>query len=272
MSYELLILPKKWLFTNDGPEKFNVLANVINKAYSKPMHKYGIINSPRIKQPAKFLDDLQVTEGKECFITILLGTDAVFSKIEAETGFKRKFHYDLYPLSTSINSDIPKEYKPYFGPLLPDSNVKIIVADASTTIDKALADRIVAVCGYKSYSEEEKTIERAGVKEYELTTFVSFMSGSGPELLNYTLANFLCTLESEFIDLKNAQKCIVYAVVIREHDLVRYYTTKCQFDLFGKPDMCVPMSGEGSPLEWGIVSTRDFHLSFLQREVPFKKS
>lgn len=270
MSYELLILPKSWIFAEGDPKKFDVLTKVINKGYSKPMHRYGIIQSPRIKNPDKFMDSLQITEEKECFIAILLGTPSVFSKIESETGYKRNFHYDLYPLSTSINSDIPRDLKAYFGPLLPDLDVEIKVANAATIIDHDIADRIVAVCGFKTSMLDNKIVDGVALKAYELTSFVSFLSGSGPELLNYTLTNFLSDPNCQFVNLKDIERCVVLADVIREHDLVPYYIKKCEFDLEEKPDICIPQSGENSPLEDGIVSSQDFHISFLRREITIR--
>lgn len=270
MSYELLILPKSWLFDKSDPHKFDVLTKVINKGYSKPMHRYGIILSTRVKDPAVFLNDFELTEQKESFIAVLLGTLSVFSKIGSETGFKRKFHYDLYPLSTCFDSDVPKQYKPYFGPLLSDLDVEIKVADDTTIIDDDIADRILAVCGYKTCDLDDKLVQDTAVKNYELTSYVSFLSGSGPELLDYTLRNFLSNPKSPFVDLKDIVMCVVHANMIREHNLESYYIEKCAFTRGKKPDVLIPMSGENSPLELGVVSKHDFHVTFLRREVAIR--
>lgn len=272
MTYELLVLPKSWLFARGDPHKYDVLAKAINKAYSKPMGKYGIIQSNRIKDYSNFLDELQITEGKECFISILLGSEQVFTRIKDETGFKRKFDYEIYPLSKSGSSDIPKEYRNYFEPLTLNSKVKVTIADLSTIIDDKIADRVLGLCGYKTFYESDMWVDDfaskvSTTKDYELTSFASFMSGIGSQLLDYTLANFIANPESKLINQTNIKKCVVHAVVIKEHNLVPYYTKCCNFHLSEKPDCVVPDSGESSLLENGIKASRDFHLSFLRREV-----
>lgn len=270
MSYQLLILPKSWLFDKGDPHKFDVLTKILNKGYSKPMHRYGIILSPRVNEPDEFLKAFELTQQKESFIAVLLGTLSVFSKIESETGFKRNFHYDLYPLSTCFNSDIPRQYKHYFGPLLSDLDVEIKVADDTTIIEDDIADRILAVCGYKTCDPDEKLAQEKTVKHYELTSYVSFLSGSGPELLNFTLRNYLSDPRSPFVDVKEVDKCVLHANMIREHNLVNYYIQKCAFTPGKKPDVLIPMSGENSPIDFGVISKHDFHVTFLRREVAIR--
>lgn len=264
--YELLVLPKEWLFSSDDPYKYDVLSAVINKAYSKPMAKYGIIQTTRVKDSAKFLEQLQLTPEKECFIALLLASSDTFSKIEKETGFVRKFDLDVYPLKNCYSSDIPKEYKGYFEPLS-TSNVKVTIADSTTKVDSSIADRFLALCGYKTFYGPEK--KEQSVREYELTSFTSFLSGMALLLLDYTLEHLLCNAEYGLmkVDGDRTESCIVHAVVIKEHDLVPYYTKCCRFDLWGHPDSLISASETNSQLEFGVLASRDFHLSFLRREV-----
>lgn len=276
MSYELLVLPKKWLLASKPPKNFDVLAQVINKAYSKPMAKYGIIETTRIKNYDKFLDELQITEDKECFITILLGTQSKFAQIERETGFKRVFDLEVFPLSNSTSSDIPRQYRHYFEPLTLTSEIKVTVADEKTVVDADLANRLLAVCGYKTFyqtdawSDDYVAENDKNVREYELTSFASFLGGVGPQLLEYTIANYITNPNLQLTDQTNIDKCVIHAVVIKDHDLVSYYTKYCQFHTSGKPDCLIPKDGEDSPLEEGIMATQDFYLAYLRREVAMR--
>lgn len=258
--YELVILPKEWLFADENPRRFEVLTKVVNKAYSKPMAKFGLIESPRIRAMDSFLKDLRMKAGSECFITLLLGSSDVFDKIRAETGYSRKFDYELFPLTNFNTSDIPREYRQYFEPLTPDTSVKVTVAGPSTVIDDGIADRLLGVCGYKNIPGELDN-----VKEYELVSFASFLGGIGPRLLEYTIAKYLADLQLEFADQSKVSKCIIHAVVIKDHELVPYYTERCQFASSGKPDLLIKNSGDDAPLD--VIATREFHLAFLQREV-----
>lgn len=277
MSYELLVLPKKWLFSKDRPDKFNILSQIINKAYSKPMAKYGIIQTTRIKNYDKLLEELQITEKKECFISILLGSEEKFAQIERETGYVRNFDLEVFPLSTASSSDIPKQYRHYFEPLLPELEVKITFADEYTEINQKLANRLLAVCGYKTFYEtdawaDDHVSDNEQVREYELTSFASFLGGVGPQLLDYTIHNFITNPQLTLTNQREIEKCVVHAVVIKEHELVPYYTKYCQFETSNKPDCLLPKGGENSPLEDGIRASQDFHLAFLRREVPMRVS
>lgn len=276
MSYELLVLPKKWLFASERPKKFDILAQVINKAYSKPMAKYGIIETTRIKNYDKILDELQITENKECFITILLGSQSKFAQIESETGFKRVFDLEVFPLANSASSDIPRQYRHYFEPLTATSDIKVTFADEKTVVDADLANRLLAVCGYKTFYESDAWADDhvggndQNVREYELTSFASFLGGVGPQLLEYTIANYITNPNLQLTDQTNIDKCVIHAVVIKDHELVPYYTKYCQFHTSDKPDCLIPKGGEDSPLEDGIRATKDFHLAFLRREVAMR--
>lgn len=269
MSYELVVLSKEWLFT-PIPHQFDALVGIINKAYSKPMAKFGIIVSPRVKTPLLFLNDFLLSPSKDIFVALLLGSQETFDNISADCGYKRKFNPQVRPLSNSMDSDIPAEYVSYFGEFSANT-VKVSFPSPGTPLDENLADRILATVGFKSISNTDSPhAKNSRSRDYELTAYTSFMKRMGPLLLEYCLSNFVCSPNCQFADHTHVDNCTIHAVVIKEHNLVPYYTAACKFEAYEKEDELVSASGESSNLEEGVTATRDFHLSFLRRHVGVK--
>lgn len=268
MSYELLVLPKKWVFESENDSRFDVLTQIINKAYAKARYRYGIIETSRIKRPETFLQDLQLSSNKDVVLTLLLGTEEKFAAIERDHGYKRQFNPESEPVQ-SFDSDIPQEYSTYFEKLTPESHVKYTFAGPGYVIGPEIRNRVLGTVGFKTFSNEDILGDREThtVQEYELTAYTSFLRGVGPPMLEFVLGKLVQDPKTSVLNHSRITKCFIHATVIREHDLVPYYIKQCKFIRAGKEDTLVSADGEDSALEAGVLATRDFHLAFLKREV-----
>lgn len=256
--YELLIITKEWLHQSSSPKKFDDLTSIINKSYSKPMKKFGIIESPRISTPNEFLEDLRLTPGNDAFLVVLLGTKSHFDLIEKETGWKRHFDKDIRPLSGCYNSDIPNGHLSYFDSLSLRTIVKKTIATPGHDLDEDITDRVLASVGYNYHSERPSESARV----YEVTAFTSFLRGMGTQLINYTLDNFLQDPNCQYLGANKVSKRIIRAVVIEEHLLVPYYE-KLGFKLTGEKEK---MSQKGFG-EAGLRCSEDFHWTILEKQI-----
>lgn len=260
--YELVVLDKRWIFGPDAATRFRVLSKVVNKAYSKPMHRFGIVQLTRVKNPALFLSDFSLSPNKDVFFTILLISDEFYEKL----GLSRLFQDDVHPLEKCTSSDIAGSNADYFEPLS-DANVKINYADENYAIDDAVANRVLSTLGFKTFTDNT---EKSKIPEYEITCFTSFLRGIGPQLLNFLIEKFVSHPDCAYLSNGSSLACMLHAVVIRDHLLVPYYVKNCAFVEYGKADLAILPSGENSPLETGIVATKSFSLAFLRRKVEVK--
>lgn len=270
MTYELLVIPKEWLFT-PFPGQFDVLTDIINKLYSKAMAKYGIVQSTRIKHSGKFLSDFLLTPEKDVFLLVLLGSHDAFRQLKEKEGYERNFVADVFPLSGAFDSDVPAQYMLYFGELS-DERVKITTLTPGEALTEDAANRVLATAGFKTFHELDPLADdlvaksEPTVKEYELTSYGSFGKRMGPRLLDYAIDKFVADPHCVYLNQKDITGCVLHAVVIREHDLVPYYTHACRFVPSGKAD-AVYSSGKPWMLEDGVITTQDIHLAFLRRDI-----
>ncbi|XBA47454.1 hypothetical protein SBP28_001925 [Candidozyma auris] len=225
MGYDLVILPKSWFFTKVYKGKFDTLAEIVNTAYDRPKDKYGIIKTRRIKDAQNFPADLQFSDEKDVFMTLLLGNPV------AET-------------------------------------VKVTQADADFVIDKTIESRILATVGFKTY---DRPVKSPSVVEYEMTAFTSFLRGIAPKLLDFVINMMFENPKTPLFDYTSVSTVQLHASVIRDHDLVPYYSKYCGFERHAIPDLLIETNASNSPLEEGIVATRDFYLAFLRRTIYLKK-
>lgn len=260
--YELVVLDKSWIFGPDAATRFRVLSKVINKAYSKPMYRFGIVQLTRVKKPALFLSDFSLSANKDVFFTLLLIKEDYFQTL----GISRLFEADVHPLEKCTSSDIAGTHADLFEPLT-DANVEITYADENYIIDDSVANRVLSTLGFKTFSDNA---EKSEIPEYEITCFTSFLRGIGPQLLNFLIEKFVSDPECAYLSNRSSQACMLHAVVIRDHLLVPYYVKNCEFVEYGKADLAISVSGENSPLEAGIVATKPFSLAFLRRKVDVK--
>lgn len=291
MGYDLIILRSDWLFTDPDPVKYETLTYLINKAYSKPMAKYGIIRSNRIKSPKSFLQCLGLSPEKEPVIVLLLGSSDGFEKLEREHGFDRKFKSDVWPLSQCNDSDLPPHLVDEFGPLVPEF-VRVHNLEPHEALDSTIINRCLATLGFKrvhapespqnivksqerlrsfgEYDERPKLAMKKNL-ELELTAYTSFMPRGGAILLEYIISEWLANGRNDWFTEHDVSSYTILASVIKEHDLVSYYTKKCGFVAHGQPDCVVKASNTDSPLEPGVIAASDFTVSFLKREVNVSK-
>lgn len=255
--YELVILTDKWLNAPGSPKKFDSLSHMLNKSYSKPMARFGIVQTKRVDDPARLRISLGL-EKKEAFIILLLGSKELFARIEQETGWKREFDPNVWPLSRSQNSDIPSEYLSYFDELTPTTNVKITVPDVGADIEDDMLDRILASTGYKFHSARDPA------RVYELTAVTSFLSRMGSQLLKYANEVFLSDSHCPYLALESCPKVILRVVVIKEHLLVSYYE-RCGFKLTGEADLLFVPTDD--PHSENLQVSRDIHWTFMEMEV-----
>lgn len=259
--YELVILTDKWINSPEKPKSFEVLANMLNKSYSKPMARFGIIQSKRISNPADLKANLDLL-GKEAFLMLLLGSRETFSRIQAETGWKRKFDSAVWPLTGSRNSDIPTEYLLYFGELTTESEIQVTVPECGTELDEDVLDRVLASTGYKLHES------RGTAKVYELTAVTSFLARMGGQLLDYANNKYLSDRQCPYLALEECSEVVLRVVVIKEHLLVPYYE-KLGYRLTGEPDLLFDRAKD--PTADRIRPSRDFHWAFMEMSVQLRK-
>lgn len=228
------------------------------------MAKYGIIKSTRIKDKHLFLRSLQITPGKEVTIMILLGSKDDFNALRAESAYYRKFNAEIWPLDNAFDLDVPPSMAAKFGPI-DSNNIRVVEQPGNENLDPEILDRVVASVGLKPYVSDSQTPDSA--KHYEVTAFTSFMPRAGALLLDYLVDHVLRERNIEGFDLQKCSKVVLHAVVIKDHDLVPYYTRVCHFVLSGQADLLIEASVKGSVLGGGIVAGSDFTLSFLHRDV-----
>lgn len=260
---EVLVLPSQWLFSPG--QDFTILTSIINKGYSKVILNYDYIKNTRLSGPESFLEDFQMKPDMYACFMLLLGLQNAFNALEKDHGYTRDFNCEVYPLS--CDSDIQAEYSPYFG-LYKDA--ELIIADADFVLTKDIANRVLASLAYKSFHEgcihadELVAGDDPGAVEYEITAFTSFLKGAAPQLLEYSIEKFVADRDTPHFDHAHKKRCILHAVVIREHNLVDYYKKHCDFHR-GEKDDEVVLSAHAT-LSF-TAAAKDFHLAFLRREV-----
>ena len=254
---ELIILPRCWFFEG-SPTKFAPLQKLINKSYDKNRYKYDIIKSLRIKTPTSLLSDLCFTNDDEISIFMLLGPQDKFEK--CSSSFVRDFA-ESSNLQDSFNCDIPQHLLDEFD-FDESSELTVSIANPEFQLDNKDLARILGTVGIRSYHSKEKT--EPTIKELELTAFTSFMRNLGPKLLDLVVNKYLLDLYSQYDTI------LLHADVIREHNLVEYYSQKCGFNQEDREDVLIKSLGNFTGnefLEKGIVSSKDFHIAFICKEI-----
>lgn len=271
MSFEVIALPYSWIHRKGSSSRFENLLNLINASYNKPRYKFGIIKTPRIKNNQSILLDLAIGVDDEICIYLLLGKDEIFEDLFDKDGYKRDLTKESINVTQAFSNDIPERYYSVFdlGQL---SNAGIVFADEEFELTNDVLNRCIASVGLRSFHDKLKS----GIKEFELTAFTSFMRNTAPAFLNFVINNCLLN-EDRFAKLSQAgllndyNKIVIHADVIKEHGLVEYYTKKCSFVQSLRPDVHVTvaedMKAAEGIFEKGVLAARDFHISFLEREI-----
>lgn len=260
MAYELVVLPREWVFGAHGG--FQSLAKIINKGYSKPIHKYNVILSPRIREPETFVADFTPKKYVSLHIVLLLGPETVFSQLEAD-GYVRDFDRPNDSLEAAFSCDIPEKYRGLFN-LNENVPVKVTEASSDYVLTPDVLYRVLATAGVKAFAED---LGVPHVRPFELSTFTSYMRGSGPVVLELLIKHVFTN--KNIYDLLAAEKVVLYADVIKEHQLVEYYVSKCGFKMTEREDVKVLLNPEGGLKDStsSFRATRDFHLALLAREI-----
>lgn len=271
MSYEVLVLKEEWFFELQGPDHFKVLTEIINKGYSKARDRYKIVASPRICSPEHFLTDLHLKKGHNVTAAILLGSEDAWKSIEQKLGFSRTFNADITSDTCSYDSDVPPPILQELGSLTLD-NVKFIEIKKGQVIDALIKERVLATTvvqvldAYKiGFSEKELQIP-----QFELTGYSAFGRQVGATFLDFTVEIFLANRSSPYIidhDLVMLDRVFLCCNVIKEHNLVEYYTKKCNFKQTQRPDLLISLLDSSVRLEDSMKFNKDFHVSFLHREI-----
>ncbi|KAK6456196.1 uncharacterized protein RJT20DRAFT_128021 [Scheffersomyces xylosifermentans] len=277
MSYELIILPKEWFFSKENvAERFEGLTNLINKSYDKSRFKFGIIESRRIRAPTALLDDLLLTDAHDINFYILLGPKSTFDILKKKGESIRDFSSEPTNLSECYDCDIPDSQVPLFPLENISDNVTVSIASKDFVLETHFLDRVLATIGIRSYHHfTEKNPEKAEVKDLELTAFTSYMRKTGPKFLDLVIKR--CLLEEKYFSLfsdrplSHYSSIILHADCIKEHRLVEYYTKNCSFEPEDQEDIRIKVGQGGSgslgTFDLGISATRDFHVSFIKREI-----
>lgn len=268
MSYELIILPHDWVTgPNEDGKRHEALTKIINKSYSKAANKFGIIKSTRIKNKSTFLNDFNITNDKSITLFVLLGPSEIFEKLKLDHGYTRNFDSPIDTIENSFNCDIPSKYLSYFE-INDETEIDIKLAGPEFVLTKESMNRVMSTVGLKSY--KDGTDLSPSTKNYELTAYTSFMRKFGPKALEIVTQKFLLNTSSSIVDHEGIEKFVIYAEVIKEHNLVEYYTENCGFTQQDKPDFLIECcNGEIAinPLEIGIIATQNFTLSYLYKEI-----
>lgn len=244
MHYEVLVLRNDWVFATADPSKFKILTDLINKAYHRPLEKYGIMQTPRIKDPPSFISNLQFSSSKKNFMVLLLASELKYQTIIDENS-------QLDPKTKRfLNRDIAKT----FDDLLPSSDIKITIAEPDFHVDESIGNRILSTIAFKQID-----LKKEG--DYEMTAFTSFLHGIAPNFLEFVLNHFKVILDVSWSPIS------ILAIVIREHELVDYYTKYCGFEKSNKPDIFVSATEMDCPFDDDCRASKNFHLAFLHRLV-----
>ncbi|KAH3899232.1 uncharacterized protein SCODWIG_02612 [Saccharomycodes ludwigii] len=222
---------------NSSSKIVEILTTVINNGYKKPMRKYGIIKSLRIKTPQVFFSDLG------------------FDKDPASS----VLYIYLKNITPEQRSELLKVYREIefkgvtFYVTLPNIDNYEILSVFSL-------DQIIGTAGFKPYCLEScgdpQGMEKDLCAMYELTGFTTFQKGLG----------------LSFLPIASDYTCSVYPIktlvsqVIVEHELVTYY---CKLHGYEEKSRVFVKSG-GDSSEAGLendIIADDFHLATLYKSV-----
>lgn len=172
----------------------------------------------------------------------------------------------------AFSNDIPERYYSVFD-LGQISKANVVFADEWFEFTDDILNRCIASVGLRSFHGK---YNNRGIKEIELTAFTSFMRNTAPVFLDFVIDKCLLTSYgfeklSRVGILQDYNKIMIHADVIKEHGLVEYYVRKCMFIQSSKPDIHVTVAEDMKAAEGifedGVLAARDFHISFLEREI-----
>lgn len=277
MTFEVLVIPYSWIHSSRPNSKFIGLRQLINRSYDKPRYKFGIIQTPRIKTVDSLLNDLSIGIDDEICIYLLLGSQTIFDKLETYHGYIRDFSKEATNVEESFQCDIPADFYHFFNLDRLDSEVSVQVVDDDFELDHNVLRRVIASVGMRSFHGESDPKS----KDFELTSFTSFMRNTAPRFLEYVINE--CLLDPERFgllsrkgNLHDFESITLHADVIEEHNLVPYYVQNCGFEKSNKQSIKLTIDenkrAASGVLEDGILASRDFHIGFIHRTINIKQN
>jgi hypothetical protein len=266
MSFELIGIPVTW-FKSDNRESVAKLTRVINKSYDKVRFKYGRVGSQRIRSHVTFLADLGIDSTRPFVIFLFLGPADVFELARTE-GFKRDFS-ESFSVEDAFDCDVVDSYATQLNDRESTIDTKFVRDDFAITAD--ITNRILGTIGFKKYGISSDS------QDFELTTFTSFLRSSGPKIFHYIAGTFFAAGGNpkfdELLQIHRSSRAEVrlHATIIKDHNLIPFYTNKCGFLPSSKPDVLIKADEDSSPDEikarGGLLVAKSFHFAFLYKDV-----
>lgn len=267
MSYEILILDEDWFYTEQGPDHFRVLTEIINKGFSKVRDRYKVVSSPRIHSHEYLLSELHLQKNHNVTAAILLGTEEAWESVEHKTGFRRTFNSDISTDNGSYDSDVPPHILEEFGQLSMD-NAKFTKFQKGQFLEDLVKNRVLGTAVIQSLDEYKIAFsgEEQGVPQYELAGFTAFSRLLGAKFLDFAIELVLGDRSSPYV-ITREPKVFLCCTVIKEHNLVEYYTKKCQFEQSNRSDFLITLADSSTCLGDHIRLNKELHVSFLHRTI-----
>lgn len=269
MSFELLVIRDSWFLNRSDKSDFDALTKVINKAYSKARYKFDIIKTPRIKDPTTFVEDFAINDKNRFHLFVLLGPEEGFDQLHQKDSYERNFDIPNRNLNESYACDIPGEYHDLLE-FNSQSDLEINEIDHDFVLDDKILKRVLGTMGLKIHNSRDA--KDVGTNELLLTCFTSFMRNTAPVLLDTVIYRYLLKekyMASHKLLKDPTKKVILHADVVKEHKLVEYYSAKCGF-VFSR-EILIEVNEEGhlkdNPFEDNILATKNFHISFIHKEI-----
>lgn len=264
MEYELLVLTRNWFLNSANKESRGYITKLINKAFSLVHYKYEYISSSRVTNADTLIYDLEIEKSDEFCYYVLLGPSEKFDTWKND-GFYRQFS-STTSLENAYDCNIPQKYIDELQ-FNTNSNISIIVPPSDFQFDSHMLNRVISTCGFKGYNGTKKGTR---VKLLTLAAVTSFMRQSAAPTLEIVISK--CLLDPKLLGclthdrLETIDKFRIQADIIKEHQLIDFYTKKCHFKQDDKDDIYVS-SVEDCPFEDLLTINKPFTISFLYRDV-----
>lgn len=264
MGHELLVLTRSWFLNNATKESRANITKLINKAYSLVHFKYECISSCRVTNADTLISDLEMDKCDEFCYYVVLGPTEKFDSWKNE-GFSRQF-VPTTSLANAYDCNIPQKYAEELQ-FDASSDIAVVVPPGDFQFDGHTLSRVISACGLKGYNG---TNNGTGVKPLTLAAVTSFMRQSAAPTLELVISR--CLLDPKILaylthdTLETIDTLRIHADVIKEHQLVDFYTKKCHFKQDDKHDISVSTVDE-CPFEDMMAIKKPFTISFLYRDV-----
>lgn len=269
-EFELLVFPKEYFVNALGnsvdeasEDRTSSITRFINRAYDKVRFKFDIITTPRISENESILDAFHIDSQSGFVLFIVLGPKDPLAKLN------RDFNTPASTTEQALMSDIPSDFCDQENLHFDPTNMIVTVVENDYNFEADI-QRAIGSCGFIT-----KALESQGDKlALELTAFTSYMKKLAPQVLDYSIENFIKTFKILDYLFEGGSQSYVFnnivleACVIRQHKLVEYYTAKCGFSQSDKKDFIVDATGKDfGPFDEDISAKCDFNIAFIHRDI-----